>query len=303
MLPEWYNNYKQLIEQSLENYLVEYFSSEKNKWLILLKDSALYSVKWGKRIRSIFALEFYLSFTQKNINSINENDDIVKFCIALELLHAFSLIHDDLPAMDNDILRRWEPTVWKKYWEASAILVWDMLNSMAFEILWNIKKSKSILHYFGQAVWIKWMLWWQVLDLYYEKNPEELTLDNLIEVHNKKTWALIECSIMWGLIIAEWEINFVKNEETNKLKRFLEFWQKIWLAFQVKDDLLDAEWTIEETGKSVWSWEEKGFVYFMWLYKTKEYLNNLILDCRNLILELNSDKLFFLVEYIWSRKK
>jgi len=303
MLPEWYNNYKQLIEQSLENYLVEYFSSEKNKWLILLKDSALYSVKWGKRIRSIFALEFYLSFTQKNINSINENDDIVKFCIALELLHAFSLIHDDLPAMDNDILRRWEPTVWKKYWEASAILVWDMLNSMAFEILWDVKNSKSILHYFGQAVWIKWMLWWQVLDLYYEKNPEELTLDNLIEVHNKKTWALIECSIMWGLIIAEWEINFVKNEETNKLKRFLEFWQKIWLAFQVKDDLLDAEWTIEETGKSVWSWEEKGFVYFMWLYKTKEYLNNLILDCRNLILELNSDKLFFLVEYIWSRKK
>ena len=302
MLPEWYNNYKQLIEQSLENYLVEYFSSEKNKWLNLLKDSALYSVKWGKRIRSIFALEFYLSFTKKDINSINTNDDIFKFCTALELLHAFSLIHDDLPAMDNDILRRWEPTVWKKYWEASAILVWDMLNSMAFEILWNIKNSKPILHYFGQAVWIKWMLWWQVLDLYYEKNPEELTLDNLIEVHNKKTWALIQMSVLWWILIAEKEANFVKDKESNNIKKYLDFWEKIGLAFQVKDDLLDVEGNFEETGKSVGDWEEKGFVYFMWIEKTKDFLEKLIFDCKSIIKDLNSEKLNFLVNYIGNRK-
>jgi geranylgeranyl diphosphate synthase type II len=303
MLPTWYNKYRSLIEESINTYLEDYFKSEKNIWLIAFKESVLYSVKWWKRIRSIFALEFYLVFTKKNINDIKYNSDILKYCIALELLHAYSLVHDDLPSMDNDILRRGEPTVWKKYWEANAVLVWDVLNSMAFEILWDIEKNDRILYYFGQAVWIKWMLWWQVLDLYYEKNPEALTLDNLIEVHNKKTWALIECSIMWGLIIAEWKVNFVENDETNNLKRFLDFWKKIWLAFQVKDDLLDVEWTIEETGKSVWDWEEKWFVYFMGVEKTKKYLDNLINDCRKIISELNSDKLLFIVDYIWNRKK
>ena len=303
MLPKWYNDYKMIIEKSLNEYLIDYFNSEKNIWLSILKESALYSVKWWKRIRSIFALEFYLSFTKYDFNNIKSGDEIIKFCIALELLHAFSLIHDDLPAMDNDILRRGEPTVWKKYWEADAILVWDMLNSMAFEILWDLKQSSVITKYFGQAVWIKWMLWGQVLDLFYEKNPDKLTIDNLIEIHNKKTWALIECSIIWWIIIAEWEVDFVKDEKTNDIKRFLDFWQKIGLAFQVKDDLLDVEWTIEETGKSVWDWEEKWFVYFMWVDKTRDYLNNLIRDCKKIISELNSEKLNFLVEYIWNRKK
>jgi geranylgeranyl diphosphate synthase type II len=303
MLPEWYNQYKELIEKSLNKYLIDYFNSELNTWLSVLKESALYSVKWWKRIRAILALEFYLSFTKYNFANIKYDDDIIKFCIALELLHVYSLIHDDLPAMDNDILRRWEATVWKKYWEANAILVWDMLNSMAFEILWELKWSSVIIKYFGQAVWIKWMLWWQVLDLYYEKNPDKLTIENLIEVHNKKTWALIECSIIWWIIIAEWEINFVKDEESNNIKRFLDFWQKIGLAFQVKDDLLDVEWTIEETGKSVWDWEEKWFVYFLWIEKTKKYLDDLILESNDIINELDSDKLNFLVEYIWNRKK
>jgi geranylgeranyl pyrophosphate synthase len=303
MLPNWYNQYKNLIENALKDYLKNYFLSEWNEGLDLLKESALYSVKWWKRIRSIFALEFYLSFIEKDLNNIKANDDIIKFCIALELLHAFSLIHDDLPSMDNDVLRRWEPTVWKKYWEANAVLVWDMLNSMAFEILWNITNSSSIIQYFWKAVWIKWMLWWQVLDLYYEQNPKKLSLDNLIEVHNKKTWALIECSIIWWIIIAKQEKSFWDEIMELKMDKFLEFWKKIGLAFQVKDDLLDVEWTIEETWKSVWDWEEKWFVYFMWIDKTKDYLNNLINDCRSIVFDLNSEKLNFLVEYIWSRKK
>lgn len=295
MLPNWYDEYKKLIDNSINKYLLEYFSNEKNNWLDLLKESALYSVKWWKRIRSIFALEFYLIFSWNNLDNIKYNSDIIKFCITLELLHAFSLIHDDLPSMDNDELRRWKPTVWKKYWEDTAILVWDMLNSMAFEILWNIKQSDNILKIFWEAVWIKWMLWWQVLDLYYENNPDKLTLNNLIEIHNKKTWALIECSIIWWLILS-WKSNI-------DFKIYKEFWKKIWLAFQVKDDLLDVEWTIEETWKSVWDWEEKWFVYFMWISETKNYLNDLIIDCKKIIWDLKSDNLNFLVNYIWNRKK
>jgi len=302
MLPNWYNEYKDLIEKSINNYLLDYFNDEKNQWLNILKEATLYSVKWWKRIRSILTLEFYIIFSNKTFSYLKENDDIIKFCIALELLHAYSLVHDDIPAMDNDVLRRWELTVWKKFWEANAILVWDLLNSLSFEVLSSTNNSE-LINYFWQAVWLKWMIWGQVLDLYYENNPDKLTIYNLIEVHNKKTWSLIEVSVLWWILIAESNIHFVNDEESNNIKKYLDFWKKIGLAFQVKDDLLDVEWTKEETGKSVWDWEEKWFVHFMWLKKTHNYLDNLIIDCRNIIKDLNSEKLNFLVEYVGNRKK
>ena len=312
-LPRWYLEYKNLIENSINDYLVDYFSDEKNKWLNFIKEATLYSVKWWKRIRSILALEFYLVFTWYTFEDlINEKDsdssskwhipDIIKLCIAIELLHAYSLVHDDLPAMDNDEYRRWNLTTWKKYWEANAVLVWDLLNSQSFELLATMKNTITSF-YLWQAVWLKWMLWGQVLDLYYENNPEKLTLDNLIETHNKKTWALIETSIFCWILCSAEEVHFVNNEETNNQKKFLDFWKKIWLAFQVKDDLLDVEWNLEETWKSVWDWEEKWFVYFMWLEETHKYLDKLIFDSKEIIKELNSEKLEFLVDYIWNRKK
>ena len=302
MLPAWYKNYKKLIDDSVENYLTEYFESEKNPWLNIIKEASLYACNWWKRIRSIFALEFYLIFSDKKIDEIKQNDDIILFCVALELLHAYSLVHDDLPEMDNDILRRWELTVWKKFWETNAILVGDLLNSLAFEVLseiWNI----SLIKYFWKAVWLNGMLWWQVLDLFYEKNPEKLNLENLTETHNKKTWKLIEISILWWIILA----NKTKNKENKLIKKeiekYINFWKKIGLAFQVKDDLLDVEWTIKETGKSVGDWENKGFVYFLGIEKTHKYLDDLIFECKKNIIELNSEKLEFLVKYIWNRKK
>lgn len=297
MLPNWYSTYKELIEKSLNNYLVEYFLDEKNIWLDVIKEAAFYAVRWWKRIRPILALEFYLIFSWKDIKEINENDSIMKLCIALELLHWYSLVHDDLPAMDNDDYRRWNLTTWKKFWEANWILTWDLLNSLAFEVLAETNNSE-LVKLFWKSVWIKWMLWWQVLDLFYENNPDKLNLKNLIEVHNKKTWALIETAIMWWILLSD---NYTKDNN-EALDKYSDFWKKIWLAFQVKDDLLDVEWSFEETGKSVW-WEEKGFVYFMWLVETKKYLKNLINDCLDITKETKYKKIAFLVEYIWNRKK
>ncbi len=210
-----------------------FFWWKKISRLTEIKDSAIYAVKWWKRIRSILALEFYLIISWKTIKDINKDSDIIKFCISLELLHAYSLVHDDLPAMDNDEYRRWELTTWKKYWYANAILVWDLLNSLAFEVLaetWNI----ALIKMFWKAVWLKWMLWGQVLDLYYENNFDNLSLDNLIETHNKKTGALIEVSVLGGTLL--WNLTLNKDSKFKKedVLKYSDFWKKIWLAFQVK---------------------------------------------------------------------
>ncbi|MDD2871023.1 MAG: polyprenyl synthetase family protein, partial [Candidatus Gracilibacteria bacterium] len=108
-----------------------------------------------------------------------------------------------------------------------------------------------------------------------------------------KTGALIEASIIGGIIIS--------NKYEN-IENYMEFGKKIGLAFQVKDDLLDAEGTMEQTGKSVGG-EHKGFVYFMGIEKSKTYLNNLINDCLSIIQKLHSEKLNFLVSYIGNRSK
>lgn len=297
MFPTWYLEYKNFIEVSINKYLEIYFSNKKyNYALEEIKNATFYALLWWKRIRSILALEFYLIFSWKKIEDIKENDDIVKFCISLELMHAYSLVHDDLPAMDNDEYRRWELTTWKKFWEANGILVWDLLNTLSFEVLsemWDKKKAIELISLLSKATWFFGMIWWQVEDLFFERNFSLLDLEALISLHNKKTWALIITSVL-GWIILSW-----KEDDIEKYK---EYAKNIGLAFQIKDDILDVEWTFEETGKSV-GWEKKWFVYFLWLDKSKIYLKNIINESFEIIYDLNSEKLNFLTDYIWNRKK
>lgn len=297
VLPFWYNEYKNLIEKSIDNYLGNYFLSSKSSLACEeFSEVIKYSVKWWKKIRSILALEFYLILTFKDIKEISQDDDILKVCIAIELLHAYSLIHDDLPCMDNDELRRWQPTVWKKYWEYRWVLAWDLLNSLAFEVLSEIKDadvSRKIIREISRSVWFYWMIWWQLDDLFFEENKDKLDQFKLIDLHNKKTWALIKASIKSWIIMASKE---------KYLSIFESFWEKLWLAFQIKDDILDVEWTKEETWKSVW-WEQKGFVYFNGLKKSKEKLKDLVKNCLELSKTLNSEKLNFITNYVWERGK
>lgn len=299
MLPTWYIDYKKFIDYSIETYLNTYFATENSSmWLEKLKEASLYACNWWKRIRAILALEFFFAFSWKKLNDLNQNDDIVKFAIALELIHAYSLVHDDLPAMDNDDFRRWEATTWKAYGEYTAILVWDLLNSLAFEIISEIENSdlsKKISKLLRRSIWFFGMLGWQMEDMFYEENSiKNLSFEQLRSLHSKKTWALIKTSIL-GWFYISWKIS---QKEIN-LENYSE---KIWFAFQLKDDILDVEGSFESTWKSVW-WEEKWFASVFWLEESKKNLDNLINESLSEIDFLNSEKLNFLTEYIKKREK
>lgn len=294
MLPTWYITYKDLINDNIKTFLDNYLKTDLSKPLNDFKEIIYYATSSWKRVRAILALETYLNLTWKNIDEIKQDDDIIKICIALEFIHAYSLIHDDLPCMDNDDFRRWQLTVWKKYWETNAVLCGDLLNTLTFEILSTIndnEKSKKLTNLISKATSIYWMIWWQIEDIYFENNFPELNIDLLKDLHNKKTWKLIEASVL-AWVLLSWNDKYIDS--------FSQFWKNIWLAFQVKDDLLDVEWTFEETGKSVW-WEKKWFVYFIWIEKSKEYLDKLSSEAINCIKPLKSEKLEFLVNYIKKR--
>ena len=293
-LPSWYNQYKNFIEESIDRYLRSYLAIPMSDPLERFKEIIIYSVRWGKKLRATLALEFYLSLTWKNLKEVKYEDDITKLCIALEIMHAFSLIHDDLPCMDNDELRRWELTVWKKYSEYEAVLVWDMMNSLTFELISDIKNpkdSRAIAKLISHSVWFYWMVWGQVEDLYFENHIWDLDRDTLTGLHAKKTWKLIEASIISWCILS-WE--------TANIDIYWNLWKKLGLAFQVKDDILDVEWTPEETGKSV-GWEKKWFVYLVWLTASKKILDDEIDDCKKISQSLGSNKIDFLVDFVAKR--
>lgn len=294
--PQWYIEDKKFIDYAVSHYLGVYFNENHDETLSNFTEMVYYSTRWWKRIRAIFALEFYLHFSNKKLEDIQIDDDIVKVCIAIECLHSYSLVHDDLPCMDNDTYRRWELTTWKKYWETNAVLVWDLLNSLSFEILWDLDNTEiwyKLISMFWRSVWLHWMLWWQVLDLYYEKHPKIVTTEKLIETHNKKTWALITFSMMSWILLSDYKWSITD---------FVKFSNYVWLAFQVKDDILDKEWTFEETGKSVWN-EQKWFIELIWLNESEKYLHKLTKDALAIIAPYNIPNIEFLVKYLAKRKR
>lgn len=172
----------------------------------------------------------------------------------------------------------------------------DLLNSLCFECIADMKsaeKSQKISKLLSHSVWFYGMIGGQVEDLYYEKHIEDLNPEILRDLHGKKTGKLIEASIVSGVILS----GEIANREV-----FGEFGRRLGLAFQIKDDLLDVEGDAQTTGKSVWG-EEKWFVYLLWKEKTREILKEQIDQCKKIAEKINSSKINFLVEYVYSREK
>ena len=153
---------------------------------------------------------------------------------AIELIHTYSLIHDDLPAMDNATLRRGHPTLHTTYDEATAILVGDGLNTYAFEVLSKASMHNDVkielIKILSENAGVSGMVLGQAIDLYFEN--KKLSLNELKELHINKTAKLIAASLKMGAIIVN---------ETNLADKLYDFGIKLGLLFQIQDDLLDLE--------------------------------------------------------------
>jgi geranylgeranyl diphosphate synthase type II len=194
----------------------------------------------GKRIRPILAIT--------SCEAMGKScDDILPFACAIEMIHSYSLIHDDLPSIDNDDMRRGKPTCHKVFGEATALLAGDGLLTEAFRVMsdsrytdrTNPRIAKQLIFEISSAAGAMGMVGGQIMDVLSE--GKEGTKDILHYIHTHKTTALIRASVRVGAIVGG-----AKVRELNKLTKYGE---SIGLAFQIKDDLLDTEGDEAKVGK------------------------------------------------------
>ena len=221
----------------------------------------------GKRLRPLMLIQTLRSY------KIDYHPYIDIAC-AIEMIHTYSLIHDDLPGMDNDDLRRVRKTCHKQFDEATAILAGDALLNEAVNVILNVDIDASlkvaIIKELYHASGVNGMIYGQQQDLYFEN--KEATLDELKEIHHYKTGEMIAVSFVIGAYIA-------KQEDK-------EIWRNIGydlgLAFQIQDDILDVIGNEEVLGKPIGSDKENNkstYVSLLGIQKSQEYVNELFEKC------------------------
>lgn len=214
-----------------------------------LKEAMRYAcLGGGKRIRPVLTYGSVLA-----VGGHMETAD--NAAAAVELIHSYSLVHDDLPAMDDDDLRRGRPTVHKAFDEATAILVGDALQSLAFELLsadagaLDAGKRLSMVNVLSQAAGATGMVGGQSLD--FEAVGERLTLEQLEQMHKLKTGALIRCAVLLGGMSCE-------TASVGQMQALASYADSIGLAFQVQDDILDVTGDTSQLGKPQGSDSDKN---------------------------------------------
>ena len=192
----------------------------------------------GKRLRPVICLASAEVISRKH-------DDAIPLACAVECIHTYSLIHDDLPSMDNDDFRRGKPTSHKVYGEGVAVLAGDALLTIAFEMAascraWPRYSHADVIHELAVAAGSQKLIAGQVADL--EGEGKKISPAELRYIHDNKTAALIASSIRLGAMSA--------NATPKQLERLTDFGESLGLAFQVIDDILDVTQTTEKLGKS-----------------------------------------------------
>lgn len=258
-LTEFRSHYEPLIQQQMAEQILSLSIPDS------LKESMHYSLQaGGKRIRPILLLAVLHELSGQ------EHPDALKVAAAIEMIHTYSLIHDDLPSMDDDDLRRGMPTNHKVFGEAVAILAGDALLTYSFGIVARLQHVSSddkvrLIDLMSVSSGAEGMVGGQVLDI--EGEEKQLTLEELEQVHRLKTGALLTYSILAGGILAQ-----ASNEEIVALSRFGEH---LGLAFQIQDDILDVTGTSQELGKTAGkdeSSEKSTYPGLLTLPKAKEKL-------------------------------
>lgn len=229
--------------EQVTQYLAELFS-HKGRPAVLFEAMQYSLLAGGKRLRPVLCLATAKTF------GVQEKD-VIPAAAALEILHTYSLIHDDLPSMDNDDLRRGKPTNHKVFGEAVALLAGDALLTYAFEqlaqpLLIPPQQHVQMIQVLSHAAGCYGMVGGQMADI--ENEQKAGTLDDLQFIHLNKTAKLIQASIEMGALFAQ-----LSEVEMTALR---EFGLRIGLAFQIQDDLLNVTGNPEELGKSVGSDEK-----------------------------------------------
>ena len=228
----------------IEQILSAYLPPEQGRARTVLQ-AMNYSVNaGGKRLRPLLLAETYTLFG--GAEQVAE-----PFAAAIEMIHTYSLVHDDLPAMDNDEYRRGKKTTHAVFGEAMGILAGDALLTFAFEtaakgleLTADATRVARAMGLLAKKAGIYGMLGGQVIDVEAEGN-QNLTLDQILEIHTLKTGALLEASMMIGAVLAG-----ADEEDMGKLERIA---RNIGIAFQIQDDILDLTGTMEELGKPIGS--------------------------------------------------
>ncbi|KAA0778542.1 polyprenyl synthetase family protein [Bacillus sp. BB51/4] len=263
----------------------------------VLREAMAYSLEaGGKRLRPLLLFATLQAFgKEKNLG--------IGAACALEMIHTYSLVHDDLPCMDDDDLRRGKPTNHKVFGEAMAVLAGDGLLTYAFQVIMayeqkeiSAEKKVRLVLELAKAAGPEGMVGGQVADM--EAEGKQLTIDELEYIHKHKTGKLLEFAVLAGSILSD-----ATEEQEEKLLAFAKY---IGLAFQIRDDILDVEGTEEEIGKPIGSDvsnEKSTYTTLFTVDRAKDILEETIAKAKGAIrsLQLQDEYLLSICDLIAKR--
>ncbi|HDR4422156.1 TPA: (2E,6E)-farnesyl diphosphate synthase [Bacillus cereus] len=263
----------------------------------VLREAMAYSLEaGGKRLRPLLLFATLQAFgKEKNLG--------IGAACALEMIHTYSLVHDDLPCMDDDDLRRGKPTNHKVFGEAMAVLAGDGLLTYAFQVIMgheqkeiSAEKKVRLVLELAKAAGPEGMVGGQVADM--EAEGKQLTIDELEYIHKHKTGKLLEFAVLAGSILSD-----ATKEQEEKLLAFAKY---IGLAFQIRDDILDVEGTEAEIGKPIGSDvsnEKSTYTTLFTVDRAKDILEETIAKAKDAIssLQLQDEYLLSICDLIAKR--
>ena len=280
---------------TFENYVSDYANKLRTNPEILGKSMKYSLQNGGKRIRPVLALAC------AEILAV-PFEDILPFALALEMIHTYSLVHDDLPAMDNDDFRRGKPSCHKAFGEANAILAGDALLNEAYAICFNecLKGEKQVIasQFLNECAGVYGMIAGQSADLCFSENEKEATEADLAYIYEHKTGKLLLAPVMIASLLSE----------NNHYLPFERFGKLIGTLFQMTDDILDVTGDFEKLGKTIGKDEAENKLTCVKLYGlevAKIRADMCAKDCHAVLEGIDGDVSFLkkLIDYVLERSK